>query len=277
MKAFFPGIEGSYAHSICEGVYKSYEAVACHSPESAVQHFSSSGSEDILILPIENSIGGKVADIHELLPILGNFFIFDEQYFDINHCLLGVRGTSLDDIKEVRSHLQALKQCSRFIEIHRINKIESSNTASAAKEVAVRKDRSIGAIASKETANFYNLDILYEGIQNSPEKNFTRFFAIRKDNTSLPKFEKKIKYLTCLYYSTKNTTASLFKSLIGFSTYGINIVKLESFLLTPNANNASFYIEIEGHPDSGNVRCSIDELRYYCSELRHMGTFKRHI
>ena len=275
-KVYFPGIEGSYAHSVCINAYPNFDASACSSPEAAVSSFSKSIDESILVLPIENSIGGKVADIHEMLPLLGEFFIFDEQYFSIHHCLLGHKDANLADIKVVRSHVQALKQCSRFCEIHNFETVESSNTAVAAQIVSEGNVISEAAIASDQSAKHFNLKVLYRDIQNYTDENFTRFFAIRKSGSYRQAPNDSVRYLTCLYYSTRHVSSALFKSLLGFSTNGVNVVKLESFLRRPKASDVAFYVEIEGHPQHEKIRDSLEELRHYCNEVKIMGVIERH-
>ncbi len=276
MNIFFPGSIGSYAHAVCINNFNGKNIIPCNSPESALDLFledNDSGSR--VILPIENSIGGKVTDIHLLIPKFPQFFICNEYFMKIEHCLVSKKDTSFTDIKKVFSHIQALKQCSRFLDIHNFEKSESSNTAFSAEFVSKSSDNSYAAISSREAATHFGLSVIKENIQNGVEINTTRFFSFKKRSDIVDAFDIDKRYITCIYYTVKNIKSSLFKSMIGFSTYNINIIKLESFIKTPNSRLSSFYIEIEGHLYNEDVRMAIEELKLFASDVQIIGLFDR--
>lgn len=277
MNIFYPGVEGSYAYCICTSEYESYQPIKCSSPENAIRQFQNSSKSEgnLLAIPIENSIGGKVIDIHNLIPSLYECSIKAEHYFKVSHCLVGPPGAKLEDVTEVHSHIQALRQCSRFIEIHAFAENEAANTAVAAKRIAEFNEKSKAAIASREAAHFFDLDIIVENIQNSLDANFTRFIVFGNDTRAQLKFESDRKYLSFIFYKTRNASSCLFRTLVGFATSQINVVKLESFIDQPGASDARFYLEIEGHPNDFPVMQALDDLRRFSTEMRVMGVIER--
>jgi len=278
MNIFFPGSIGSYAHAVCINNFNEKNLIPCSSPENALDLFLEDNDPDSrVILPIENSIGGKVTDIHLLIPNFPQFFICDEYFMKIEHCLVAKKDTNFNDIKTVFSHIQALKQCSRFLDIHNFEKSESSNTAFSAEFVSKSSDNSCAAISSREAAAHFGLSIIKENIQNGVGINTTRFFSFKKRSDNIHPLDIEKKYITCIYYTVKNINSALFKSMIGFSTYNLNIIKLESFIKTPYSRLSSFYIEIEGHLHSEDVRMAIEELKLFSFDVQIIGLFNRNM
>lgn len=276
MKIFFPGIKGSYAHSVCINHLPEYDPVESSSAENAFFSFVDDKEEgSMLLLPFENTIGGKVLDIHDLIFDFTDCFIVNEYYLLIEHCFAVANGVSFDKIRTVMSHLQALRQCSRFVEINEFSQIEKGSTAEAAKFVAENGTREpLAAICSLEAANLYGLDILKKNVQNSRNKNITRFICIKKDKR-FPQYSPSEEYVTCILYNTKNVQSALFKSLLGFSTNRINVIKLESKIDFLNFGEAKFYLELLGHPENLDVKSSLEELRFFSSQMDIIGVYKR--
>ena len=267
----FLGQRGSYSHMSCLAAFEDAEVLSCRSFEEIFKAVQS-GRADAAMIPVDNTIAGRVADIHHLLPD-GGLHIIAEHFQPIQHALLGVKGANTDDIKHIHSHVHALPQCRRKIGDMGWEKHVHADTATAAMRVAELKDKSRAAIASSLAAQIYDLDILESDVQDS-EHNTTRFLILARD-ALVPEFDETQKYLTTFFFHVRNVPAALYKSLGGFATNGINIAKLESYV-DKNFQAAQFYCDVEAHPTQDNFKHALEDLQFYAHEVRILGTYKAH-
>ncbi len=267
-KIAYQGRPGAYSHLVCIKAFPNYEAVSCESFEEVFKKTENKETE-ISLVPIENSQAGRVADIHNLLP-MSSLVITGEYFHKVNHYLLGCKGSSLTSIKTAESHLHALAQCKGFLVKNKIKPIISVDTAGAAEEISQVKDNSRAAIASELAAKIYNLTILSNNIEDATH-NTTRFLFMKKN------FEeerlKNTDYITSFIFQVRNIPSALFKALGGFSTNKINMLKLESYMLKGSFKATQFYVDIEGHPEDDNVRQAFEELGFFSKEVKVLGYY----
>ena len=266
----FQGIPGAYSEMACLSNFNTMETLACPSFEQMISSVQDNKAK-LAMVPVENSTAGRVADIHHLLPESG-LFIIGETFFRVNHMLLGPKGSKLDNLKEVRSHAQGLAQCRQNINNLNLIPVIHPDTAGAAKEVSELNDKFIGAIASNLAAKRYNLEILKENFEDSSH-NTTRFLIMSK-SFEMPKVSKN-KYITTIVFSTRSVPAALYKALGGFATNGINLTKLESYMINGSMTATQFYVDIEGHPETSAMKHALKELEFYCGEkkVKILGTY----
>ena len=224
------------------------------------------------MIPIENSVAGRVADIHHLLPASG-LFIVGEWFLPIRHQLMAPRGARLADIKSVESHVHALGQCRRTIRKLGLKSIVAADTAGSARDIAERDDKSTAAIASRLAAKIYGLDILAEDIEDEAH-NTTRFVVLAREENWAERGSGPL--VTTFVFRVRNLPAALYKALGGFATNGVNMTKLESYQLGGSFNATEFYADIEGHPDQHNVRLALEELKFFSREFRIVGVYPGH-
>tara|TARA_Y100000590_G_scaffold144243_1_gene165784 strand:- start:2819 stop:3664 length:846 start_codon:yes stop_codon:yes gene_type:complete len=270
-KVAFQGEEGAYSHLASIEIFKNAEIKACSTFEETFQLASDNPTYKIVI-PIENSLAGRVADIHYLIPKY-KLQIHAEHFHKVSHNLLGIKGSKIKDIKIVRSHAQAIGQCRKIIETHKLKPIISADTAGSAKFVANRKDKSESAIASSLAAKIYNLEILKPNVEDEPG-NVTRFLIMGKD-TKHPEHKNK-KYITSCIFKLKSTPAALYKALGGFATNGVNLCKLESFSVKNTFDQVNFYIDIEGHIEDPSLQKALEELGFHTQKLDILGVYEAH-
>lgn len=265
----FMGVEGANADLACRQAEPYMHTLPCPSFEDVFEAVSS-GKARLGMIPIENSQAGRVAEIHNLLPrtelhIVGEFF----QH--IEHQLMAPKGATLESIKEVYSHPQALMQCRESLREMGVNTNTYSNTAAAAKDVAAWNDTSKAAIASPLAAQLYNLTVLKEHLQDSND-NTTVFIIISREPAD-PNPEKQ-KVITTLLFTIRNIPAALYKSLGGFATNGVNVVKLESYIPGGLKNEAAqFFLSFEGHPSEKPVQRALEELGFFCKKVQVLGVY----
>jgi prephenate dehydratase len=271
-KIAFQGKAGAYSHTACLTAFPRLEPLPCPTFADAFKAVES-GKADMAMIPIDNSIAGRVADIHQLLPT-SPLSIAGEHFIPVHHCLLGVPGAKISDIKTVYSHVHALPQCRKIIADLGLKPVVFEDTASSAQKVAEMKDIHHGAIASALAAELYGLKILRKNIEDEAG-NTTRFIVLTKSAKKPPQ-QKGQKYLTSLIFEVRNIPAALYKALGGFATNGINITKLESYLEGNKFKSASFYCEVEAHPDEIGFEHALDELRFYAADIRMLGTYPAH-
>ena len=271
IKIAFQGEKGAYSHLACLEVFPNADALACSTFEEAFQ-LAKDNSEYKIIIPIENSLAGRVADIHYLIPKY-KLQIHAEHFQKVTHNLLGIKGSKLKDIKTARSHSQAIGQCSKIISNNRLKPIISADTAGSAKFIAAKKDKSESAIASDLAAKIYNLEILQSGVEDE-SGNVTRFFIMGKDSTH-PEFKDK-KYITSCIFKLKSIPAALYKALGGFATNGVNLCKLESFSVKNTFDQVNFYIDIEGHIEEPSLQKALEELGFHTQKLNVLGVYEAH-
>jgi len=271
IKVAFQGEKGAYSHLACNEIFPNVDAVACATFEEAFQ-LAKENSEYKIVIPIENSLAGRVADIHYLIPKY-KLQIHAEHFQKVTHNLLGVKGSKLKDVKTVRSHAQALGQSQKFISNNKLTSIISADTAGSAKYVSEKKDKSEGAIASDLAAKIYNLDILKTNVEDEIG-NVTRFFVMGSDPKH-PEFKDK-KYITSCIFKLKSMPAALYKALGGFATQGVNLCKLESFSVKNTFDQVNFYIDIEGHIEEPSLRKALEELGFHTQKLDVLGVYEAH-
>ena len=272
-KVAFQGALGAYSHMACRAVMPDAEALPYPSFEdmlAAVQQ----DDADCAMVPVENSIAGRVADIHHLLPGSG-LFITGEHFQRVNHHLLAPRGATLEGLVEVHSHAQGLAQCRERLHRLGLTPIMHSDTAGAAKDVAARGDKHIGAIASRLAGEIYDLDVLIESAEDA-EHNTTRFLIMERDAvTPTHKAASDMAMVTTIVFSLRSVPAALYKALGGFATNGINLTKLESYIRPGFHESAQFYIDVDGHIDDPAMQNAMEELHFYCQKdaVHVLGTY----
>tara|TARA_B100000941_G_scaffold281916_1_gene249855 strand:+ start:603 stop:1445 length:843 start_codon:yes stop_codon:yes gene_type:complete len=269
-KVAFQGELGAYSHIAINELFKDAEIRTCSTFEETFK-FAFENEDYKIVIPLENSLAGRVADIHYLLPKY-KLQIHAEHFQKVEHNLLAKKNTNLEDIKYVRSHAQAIGQCQKIIMDNKYKTIISADTAGSAKELADGKDNSIAAIASKLSAQIYNLKILKENIEDE-KGNVTRFLIMGK-NVQQPEFQKGKKYITTCIFRLKSEPAALYKSLGGFATNQVNMTKLESFSVKNTFAQTNFYLDFEGHIEEKPVQNAMEELGFHTESLNILGVYE---
>ncbi len=267
----FQGAPGAYSHLACTIAYPDLTPLPCPSFEDAFAAVAD-GKARLAMIPIENSVAGRVADIHYLMPA-SRLHIIGEFFARVNHHLLAVKGARLEDIKAVRSHVHALGQCRNFLRIHGLKPVVAADTAGSAAEVAAHGDKAVAAIASQLAGDIYGLQSLAANIEDA-EHNTTRFLVMARD-AAIPD-PRGGPCVTTFIFRVRNVPAALYKALGGFATNGVNMTKLESYQLGGGFSATQFYADIEGHPDEANVRLAMEELDFFSREVRILGVYPAH-
>ena len=266
----FQGEKGAYSHLACEETFPQAIIKTCSTFEETFKIASENENYKIMV-PIENSLAGRVADIHYLLTKY-KLQIYSEHFQNVEHNLLVKEGAELKDIKYVRSHAQAIDQCQKLIIKHKFKTIISADTAGSAKDLSINKDKSIAAIASKLSAKIYNLKILFENIEDE-KHNVTRFLVMGK-NIVQPEYKKNKKYITSCIFRLKSIPAALYKCLGGFATNQVNLTKLESFSVKNTFDQTNFYLDLEGHIEEVKVQKALEELGFHTESLNILGVYE---
>jgi len=264
----FQGQPGAYSHLACREAYPDLAPLACETFEDTFEAVSG-GRAALAMIPIENSVAGRVADIHHLLPA-SDLHIVAEHFQRVNHQLLGPRGARLDGLKVVRSHVHALSQCRRLIRELGLKAVVHADTAGAAAEVAARGDPTVAAIASRLAAETYDLDILRGDVEDA-EHNTTRFLVMAREPAQPSADDGPV--MTSFVFRVRNVPAALYKALGGFATNGVNMVKLESYMLDGSFTATQFYADVEGHPDQRLVRLALEEIAFFTREIKILGVY----
>lgn len=267
-KIAFQGLPGAYSDMACRAVFQDYETLPCSSFEDTFGAVVA-GNAQFAMIPIDNSSAGRVADIHHLLPGSG-LHIIGEHFHKVEHQLLAPEGTKLEDIKIVRSHVHALSQCRRMIKERGWKAIVHADTAGSAAELAEKKRPNEAAIASKLAGEIYGLKALASNIEDEAH-NTTRFLIMAPDPIH-PEPELG-PVVTSFVFRVRSVPAALYKALGGFATNGVNLTKLESYILDGSFNVAQFYADIEGHPDNRSVRLALEELSFFSREVKILGVY----
>jgi prephenate dehydratase len=263
----FQGEPGAYSHQAIHDARPGMEALPCATFEDAIAAVQS-GAALQAMLPVENTTYGRVADIHRLLPSSG-LHIVDEAFVRVHINLLAVPGAKLSDICEAWSHLVLLPQCARFLRENAIKGQVSPDNARAARDVAAWGDRSKAALASELAAEIYGLDVLARHIEDS-DTNTTRFLIMARE----PDLRRRADHMmTTFVFRVRNIPAALYKAMGGFATNGVNMTKLESYMVDGSFTATQFYADIEGHPEDENVKLALEELAYFTSFLKILGTY----
>ncbi|MSP67199.1 MAG: prephenate dehydratase [Alphaproteobacteria bacterium] len=264
----FQGVPGAYSQLSCRAAYPGYEPLPCETFEHAFAAVEE-GQAELAMIPIENTIAGRVADIHHILPQSG-LFIVAEHFQRVDHQLLAAKGATLATLKTAHSHIQALGQCRRSIQRLGLKPRPHADTAGAAAEVAERRDPTMAAIASSLAAEIYGLEILERSIADA-DHNVTRFVVMSRQSIEPPVGKEPV--ITSFVFQVRNVPAALYKGLGGFATNGINMTKLESYQLGGSFNATQFYADIEGHPKEERVRLALEELSFFSNEVRVLGVY----
>jgi prephenate dehydratase len=264
----FQGELGAYSHQACQQSRPDMEAVPSTTFEEVVDRVAR-GEVDLGMLAVENSTYGRVADVHSLLPRAG-LHIVDEAFVRVHVNLLGVPGAKLADVREAHGHVVILPQCAGFLKGHGIKGKVSSDNARAAREVAEGKDRSRAALASELAAEIYGLDVLARHIEDQAN-NTTRFLVMSREANLARRGNGNM--ITTFTFRVRNIPAALYKAMGGFATNGVNMTKLESYMVGGTFTATEFYADIEGHPDDANVARALEELRYFTSEVTLLGVY----
>jgi prephenate dehydratase len=251
--------------------YPDAEAVPCATFEDAFAALSA-GEADLGMIPIENSVAGRVADIHHLMPE-SKLHIVAEYFMPVQHQLLGIKDAKLGDIKTVESHVHALGQCRKIIRKLGIRPIVAADTAGSAREIAERGDKTAAAIATRLAGEIYGLDILAENVEDEAH-NTTRFVVLSREKKWAPRGKGKV--VTTFVFRVKNVPAALYKAMGGFATNSINMTKLESYMIEGNFFATQFYADVEGHPDDRGLVFALEELSFFSKELRILGVYPAH-
>ena len=270
MKIAIQGELGAYSHIAAKNLYKETEIKTCATfEETFKQAYNDSNCK--IVIPIENSLAGRVADIHYLLPKY-KLQIHGEHFQPVEHNLLCKQDANMEDIKFVRSHAQAIGQCQNLINKKKFKQIISADTAGSAKDLAEGNDKSIAAIASELSAKIYNLKILQKNIEDE-KGNVTRFLIMGK-NIEQPEFSQNKKFMTSCIFRVKSEPSALYKCLGGFATNQVNLTKLESFSVKNTFEQANFYLDLEGHIEQPGVKKALEELGFHTETLDILGVYE---
>lgn len=264
----YQGEPGANSHIVCRQHYPAAEAIACASFEDVFAAVSS-GDADLAMIPIDNSLAGRVADIHHFLPT-SNLHIIAEHFLRIQFTLMGTADTTLDSIKTVHSHVHALGQCRRIIRMHGWTPIISGDTAGAAREIAAAGDITQAAIAPPLAADIYGLSILAHDVEDESH-NTTRFVVLSRDPQHAASGNGPV--VTSFIFNVKNLPAALYKALGGFATNGINMTKLESYMVNGEFAATQFLAEVDGHPDDPGLARALEELQFFTHEVKVLGVY----
>ncbi len=264
----YQGEPGANSHMACSEMFPDFEPMACPTFEDALAAVKS-GEARYAMIPIENSVAGRVADIHHLLPNAG-LFIVAEHFLRVRHQLMARRGAKLSDIKSVMSHIQALGQCRNTLRALGVRPVPEADTAGSARLVSESSDASVAAIASTLAAKIYGLDILKGDIEDEAH-NTTRFVILAAAPDDAEPTEGLC--VTTFFFRVRNVPAALYKAMGGFATNGVNMTKLESYQIDGSFTATVFYADIEGHPADRNVALALEELSFFSTELKVLGTY----
>ena len=270
----FQGEFGANSDMACRDMFPDMEPLPCPTFEDAFNAIEN-GEADLGMIPIENTLAGRVADIHHLLPE-SRLHIIGEYFMPIRFQLMVMPGVKKEEIRTVHSHIHALGQCRKIIRSNGWKPVIAGDTAGAAKQVSEKGDRSMAALAPRLAADLYGLDILAENVEDS-ENNVTRFVVLSRDENwakRQPRGDSPDEIIvTTFVFNVRNIPAALYKAMGGFATNGINMTKLESYMVDGHFSATMFYADVEGHPDDPALRRALDELSYFSKEMKIMGVY----
>ena len=264
----FQGEPGAYSHQACQDTYPDMEAMPCRTFEDAMEAVHT-GRAGLAMLPVENSTFGRVADIHHLLPHSG-LHIVSEAFIRVHINLLALPGTQLADVTHAMSHTMLLGQCRGFLAERGIHRITGADTAGSAKHVAEVNQPGLAALASELAGEIYGLDVLARHIEDQ-SNNTTRFLVMAPEADLSRRGDDGM--MTSIVFQVRNIPAALYKAMGGFATNGVNMTKLESYMVDGSFTATQFYADIEGHPDDPAVKRALDELDYFTSEITMLGVY----
>jgi len=266
-KIAFQGELGAYSHEACLAARPDHRPLPCATFEDVITSVRS-GAAEFAMLPVENTTYGRVADMHRLLPESG-LFINDEVFVRVRINLLALPGVILKDIKVARGHMVILPQCRNFLDSHGILSEVATDNAGAAADIAAANERDAAALASELAGKIHGLNVLQKDVEDQSH-NTTRFLVMSTTATSERRSEKM---LTSFLFQVRNIPAALYKAMGGFATNGVNMIKLESYMVDGAFRATQFYADIEGHPDDPEVKRAFDELSFFTDMIRVLGTY----
>ncbi len=264
----FQGEPGANSHIAASEMFPGLEPLPCPTFEDALGRVKA-GDARLAMIPIENSVAGRVADIHHLLPEAG-LYIVGEHFLRVRHQLMALPGTPIGKVKRAMSHTQALGQCRNTLRGLGIEPVPAADTAGSARIVSEQKDATVGAIASELAAKIYGLEILKRDIEDE-DHNTTRFVVLSPEPDDAEPGDGLI--VTTFIFNVRNVPAALYKALGGFATTGVNMTKLESYQLDGTFSATMFYSDIEGHPRDRNVQLALEELSFFSTKVKILGSY----
>jgi len=264
----FQGEPGAYSHQACADARPDMEPLPCRAFEDVIEAVTS-GAAALAMLPVENTTYGRVADIHRLLPESG-LHIVDEAFVRVHISLMANPGVALGDVKLVRAHLVLLPQCATFLKKNGIKGVPAADSAGAAADLAASGNRSEGALASDLAARIHGLNILARHIEDRAH-NTTRFLVMANQPDLARRGTSGM--MTTFVFQVRNIPAALYKAMGGFATNGVNMTKLESYMLDGSFSATQFYADIEGHPEDHNVKLALEELAYFTKSMKILGVY----
>jgi prephenate dehydratase len=263
----FQGAPGAYSDLACRHVFPAMETLPCAQFEDAFAAVRE-GRAALGMIPIENSVAGRVADIHHLMPDSG-LYIIGEHFEPVHHHLLALPGATLATIKTVRSHVHALGQTRNFLRRNKLTAVVAADTAGAAAELAERRDPTVAAIASELAGKIYGLQSLAQNIEDAAH-NTTRFMVMSREEKWAPQGGPVV---TTFVFNVRNVPAALYKALGGFATNAVNMTKLESYMVGGNFTATQFYADVEAHPHDRPLQLALEELRFFSHEVKILGVY----
>ena len=266
-KIAFQGALGAYSHEACIAARPDLEPLACATFDQVIAAVNS-GEAEYAMLPVENSTYGRVADIHRLLPESG-LHIIDETFTRVRISIMANPGVTLEDVKTARAHLVLLPQAQKFLDEHNIRAESAVDSAGAAAELAASGEKDIAVMASDIAADIYGLNVLTRNVEDHGH-NTTRFLVM---STKPNHVRRADTMLTTFVFQVRNIPAALYKAMGGFATNGVNMTKLESYMVGGSFTATQFYADIEGHPDDPNVKLALDELGYFTDSIKILGVY----
>ena len=269
----FQGDYGANSDMASRDMFPTMDPLPCQTFEDAFLAVEN-GEADLAMIPIENTIAGRVADIHHLLPE-SRLHIIGEYFMPIRFQLMVLPGVSRSEIRTVHSHIHALGQCRKIVRANGWKPVVAGDTAGAAKLVAETGDRSMAALAPRLAADLYKLDIVAENVEDT-ENNVTRFVVLSRDEKPIRREAEGDLIVTTFVFNVRNIPAALYKALGGFATNGINMTKLDSYQIGGKFIATQFYADIDGHPDDANVKRALEELRFFSEKVRILGSYPAH-
>jgi len=267
----FQGAPGAYSDLACRRVFPQMTTLPCVAFEDA---FAAVGEERaaLAMIPIENSLAGRVADVHHLMPGSG-LYIIREHFDRVEHHLLALPGATLDRVRTVRSHVHALSQCREFIRAHGLQPVVRADTAGSAAEIKELGDPTIAAIASELAGEIYGLTSLAQNIEDA-EHNTTRFLVLAREPKWPPQGTLSV---TTFVFNVRNVPAALYKAMGGFATNGVNMTKLESYMVGGRFAATQFYADVEAHPEDRPLQLALEELEFFSTEVKILGSYPAHM
>jgi len=272
-KIAFQGEKGANSDMACRDMFPDMEPLPCRTFEDAFNAVRS-GEAELAMIPIENTIAGRVADIHHLLPESG-LFIVGEYFMPIHFHLMALPGTQLDQIRTVHSHIHALGQCRNVVRENGWQPVVAGDTAGAARLVAEKGDPTMASFSPRLAEKLYGLQILMENVEDT-DNNVTRFVILSRDGTYASRERPDDLIVTTFIFNVRNLPAALYKAMGGFATNGVNMTKLESYQLEGRFTATQFYADIEGHPDDPHVSRALEELHFFSTKVRILGAYRAH-